>query len=159
MGYLEKDNIICMFAFLLVIGQFGVILLSHTNDKVKFFDKNLTVAEKDMYKKVINERMSIYLKGTLLGLILAFIILFCVMGQKQFYNNCLFSLVILLTQFFYYMLEDKKFSMITVLTTSEKRKLWKEVSQIYMYNYYVSILIGIAGYMIVSFMFCKKLNI
>ena len=75
----------CQLACLIAVGMFSgqLYVMLNYNKKALFerFDSLLDKEQKGIYKKIINERMNLYIQGIVLGLVLGFVYL-CMVSSK-----------------------------------------------------------------------------
>ena len=127
----------------------------------KEYKEILDEEQKEKYEKIINERLKIYIYGVLIGVMIGLIYIYKVKGiaSMQEYvksNSCVFTAIVLFTQYIVYSLWKKSDWMITTLKTKEQREKWLEVYRVMKQRYHVGMLLGVVSYVILSYTYLKE---
>lgn len=152
------DKIMCVVSVTLLVGQFFVILNCSNKREVKDFIEELPEDYREYYKKVMKERMTIYIKATIMGIIFSFgiLILGCVINfNNHFYNTCSFTGIALLIQLIMYMTHTKHYTMKHILTDNDLKVKWDNIYGKYKQSYLMGLLVGLIGYFLLGFVLCK----
>ena len=144
----------CQLACLIAVGMFSgqLYVMLNSNKKVLFerFDSLLDKEQKGIYKKIINQRMNLYIQGMVLGLVLGFVYL-CMVPSKTMGRSCLFTIIVLGTNYFYYMLMPKSNYMVPHLTTVEQRVAWLDIYKEMQSRCKIGFLLGLVSYLILGY--------
>ena len=118
---------------------------------MKGYESPLT-KNKEIYKKIVKERATIYMKGYALGIALALLLVFFnkQLGLSKKIGKsptlCLIVAVAAITNYFYYILSPKSNWMVLHLETKEQKAAWLNVPHRTMqWNYHFSYALGIVG--------------
>lgn len=144
----------CQFACLVAIGMFsGQLFVMFNNKKGKLFkkfDSLLDENQKNMYKSIIDERMNHYIQGMVIGLILGFTYL-CIVPSNTIGRSCLFTVIVLGANSFYYTLRPKSNYMVPHLNTQEQRVAWLEIYKEMQHRCKLGFLLGMVAYLILGY--------
>ena len=148
-------KISCLISLVFIISTIYFTLSTDKQDIHNNYVKKLSDEQLVKYKKIVNERKNISIKGYLLGLSLSicFILLnYNLLKLDYKLITCLVGSITFLTHYFYYMLSPKSDWMILHLK-EEQMKDWLYVYRKMQYNYHLSFVIGIISVMILSYSF------
>jgi len=111
-----------------------------------------------IYEQITNERLTIYYKGYVLGIILSiFIILGNVYLEHTMLSTtsmvCLVLATSFITNYFYYILSPKKNWMLNYITTPEQTKAWLEMYRKMQVYYHTGLVLGIIAIGIFAYAF------
>lgn len=116
----------------------------------------LTPEQDEMYKSIVEERTRLYLHGLVIGLLLGVIYLYLTRKDKNLTRRlCVFTLITMGAQYFYYTLIPKKRWMLDYLDTKEANQKWLEMYKYMKYQYHLGFLFGIVGYTILAYGLCR----
>jgi uncharacterized protein YacL len=96
----------------------------------------------EIYDKISNERRNQYIQGLILGLIVAFFVLYSGKISNRFYRTSLFFTITLTIAVLYYFLMPKSDYMLNHLKTPEENKAWLEVYKTMKFRYFLGFLLG-----------------
>ena len=143
----------CSLKCLLAAGLFSSMLYSTLNQTknvlVTKFQETLTEEQNAVYKQVVKERMTIYVNGLLLGLLLGFIYLNFV-NKSSVKSACMFTVVVLGTNYLYYMLYPKTQYMLPLLETEEQRVAWVVVYKEMRHRCFIGFILGMVAYLLIG---------
>lgn len=108
----------------------------------------LNPEEQQQYEDIIIMRRNIYMKGLVLGVIIALGIIFVFPPLKKTNRNSRLFLAVSITFFvnyFYYILHPKDKYMIEILDTKEENKSWLVIYKTMQLRYHVGFLFGLAA--------------
>ena len=119
--------------------------------------QSLTPEQDAVYKTIVEERTRLYLHGLVIGLLLGVVYLYITREKKDklIHRLCLFTLIVMGTQYFYYTLMPKKRWMLDFLDSKEANQKWLEMYKYMKYQYHIGFLFGIVGYTILAYGLCK----
>lgn len=146
-----SESIICILA----VGAFASMLYSmlyfNGNSALAKFPKSLNTEQLVIYNKVIKERMTLFLQGLVLGLILGFIYLnYSRSSGEVVKSQCVFTLLVLVTVYAYYSLYPKQYSMLPTLQSTEQRALWWDVYTEMKKRSLIGFLLGVVAFLLVG---------
>jgi uncharacterized protein YacL len=107
-----------------------------------------------VYKSVIKERMSIYVQGLVIGVILAILITFNSNLSKN-NNVCLFVVIALGFNWGYYLLYPKSTYMLSHLNSAVQNDAWLRIYKEMKLRCHVGLLLGIVGYLLLGMGWCN----
>lgn len=115
------------------------------------YEATLDEKQREIYKKIVKERATIYMQGYALGIALALLLVFFnkQLGLSKKIGKsptlCLIVAVAAITNYFYYILSPKSNWMVTHLETKEQKAAWLNVYRTMQWNYHFSYALGIVG--------------
>jgi hypothetical protein len=110
--------------------------------------KLLNQSQKKMYSKIIYERMSIYVMGMVLGLVLG--IYFYFTREKDEYRLCKFLCIIYIVKLGFYYVYPKSPLMLYSLTNQKQVSAWADIYSEMKRRWILSLLVGFIGYLVLS---------
>ena len=141
----------CDLACLVATGLFGgkLYLIINYNKKqlLDNFINELNDNQKKRYQKIIKERLNIYIQGMLIGLILGFIYL-QIVPQSDVFRACMFTVIVLGTNYFYYILKPKSDYMVKHLTTKRQRETWLDIYREMQFRCKMGFVLGVLAFLI-----------
>lgn len=135
--YLSLAFIVATFATMYPSSQMKQNLSQHLNDE-----------EQKQYEDIIIMRRNIYMKGLVLGVIIALSITFVFPPLKKTNRSGRLFLAVSITFFvnyFYYILHPKDKYMIEILNTKEENESWLAIYKTMQLRYHVGFLFGLAA--------------
>ena len=147
---INQCQVACLLAVSMFSGQLYVMFNNRKNVLFRKFDNLLDQNQKMIYKKIINERMKLYIQGMVLGLILGFTYL-CSVPSNTVGRACLFTIIVLGTNYFYYMLMPKTNYMIPYLETQEQRVAWLNIYKEMQRRCKIGFILGLFAYLILGY--------
>ena len=127
---------------------------NHLKDK---FISLLNVDQKKIYEEIILERRNIYLVGYGIGIILSIIYYYFIKVLFKKVNNttlvCSVGFIVLLTNYFYYILSKKSKYMIEYLNNKEQVSAWLNIYKSMQFKYHFALLLGIVASMLFAYSF------
>ncbi len=150
----------CFISIIFLIANIYLMITTDCKKDNYNLDKLLTNTQKNIKKKIVEERKSIYFNGYAIGLFLSLIIIFC-------YNNfiiipskknisiislvCIVGTITFTTNYFYYILTPKTTYMIEHLNTKQQITEWLKVYRIMQIKYHSGLIIGILAIMVFAY--------
>jgi uncharacterized membrane protein len=139
---------------LLATGLFGSMLYTMLNYKkskiMKRFSDSLSPEQSNLYKQIMKERMTIYVKGLILGLVVGLIYL-NYNTHKQMSRACIFTVIVLGINHLYYGLVPKTKWMLPSLSTEEQRTAWLEIYKEMKYRCIMGFVLGSVSYILLGY--------
>ena len=142
---------VCDLACLIATGLFGgkiYLMINHNKTKLlNNFDALLTNQQRERYRRIMKERLTIYIHGMIIGLLLGFLYLTRT-PEKNTGRACLFTVIVLGTNYLYYMLKKKSDYMVPHLETKEQRIAWLNIYREMQYRCKMGFVLGIVSFML-----------
>jgi len=149
-----KDGIYCLLGFTLLFSSLSMVFIRKDNDIFKNLNQLLNEEQKKIYQKIIYERMSIYIIGSILGIISGISYLF--KYKKDNYRICKFLAIVYVIKLGFYKIYPKSPLLLYSLTTKEQTDAWADIYTEMKYRWIKSLGIGFIGYALLSCYICKK---
>ena len=118
------------------------------------FRKLLNQRQLQIYDGITRERMSIYIQGLILGILLAVLITFN-SSLKGMSKLCVFVVIALGTNYLFYSLHPKSTYMLLHLTSQQQNEAWLNISKEMKLRSMLGLLLGLAGYILLGNGLCK----
>ena len=133
------------------------ILTMMTSKQSKNFinlEKLLNDKQKNIYQKITKERMSIYIKGLILGVLLAVLITFN-SSLKRTNKLCIFVVIALGVNYLFYSLHPKTTYMLLHLNSQQQNEAWLNIYKEMKLRCKIGLLLGLVGYILLGNGLCK----
>lgn len=140
---------LCTIASGLFIGMLYLTLRPYTRTVLKRYLNTLDTRQTAIFHQVHKERMTIYLTGMVIGLLLGLLVLSVL--DKGVSRTCAFIVTVLGTNMLYYYLHPKSTYMIKHLNTPEQVNAWQDVYRYMQYHQYFGFLLGATAYLLLTF--------
>lgn len=141
-------NIICVLAVGFFASMLYVMLSFDKDSALSKFPKSLSASQIILYNKVIKERMTRFLQGLILGLLVGFMYLnYSASSGGGEKSQCVFTLIILSIVYIYYSIYPKEYSMLPTLTTTEQRELWWDIYTEMKTRALIGFLLGVVAFL------------
>ena len=159
MNFCYKTN---YFALIFILSNILVFIFIKNNDVTKKFKSTLDVEKKQIYDKITNERMLLYLKSFFIGILLSLVYIFA-FPKNNFLkpknlsklNQVAISLVILyLGIYFSYILYPKSDYMVLHLDNEMQKLEWLKVYKYMQFYYHLSFVLGFIGISLLYYGLC-----
>jgi hypothetical protein len=162
--------ICCFTACIFITYMIYTNIKTQKHQLIVDFQKSLSNTENNIYKKIVQERKTIYVRGFLLGIASTIILLWgsilftkyvscgksiCLFLRQMAKANklCLGIVVTFVVTYGYYMLSPKSDYMILHLNDKEKRQKWLEVYKYMQSQHHYGFVYGLLGAAFLSIMF------
>ena len=142
----------CMIGITLLITSLSMTLIKKDQNEFKNFYNLLNQKQQNIYEKIIQERLSIYFMGMILGLGLG--IFYYIHSKKDKFRLCTFLMILYFIKFGFYYLYPKQPLMLYSLITKEQINSWATIYTEMKTRFKYSLLIGFIGYLLISMYFC-----
>ena len=141
-------TISCSIAVVFLIGMIYMNYSTAKSQIILKYKSQLPENLRFIYEQITKERMTIYYKGYILGIILSlFIILGNVYLEHKMLSTtsmvCLVLATSFITNYFYYILSPKKNWMLNYITTPEQTKAWLQMYRGMQVYYHTGLVLGI----------------
>ena len=140
----------CLVAVGMFSGMLYLMLNYRKSIVLKNFIDTLSPELVEVHQDVIYERMTIYLQGLVLGLVLGLIYLNYA-KQTRVNRACTFTVIMLGTNYFYYILMPKSQYLVPLLETREQREAWIKVYREMQYRCKMGFVLGMVAYFLVGY--------
>lgn len=118
------------------------------------FQNLLSPDQMNKYKDIVNERLSIYIQGLLIGVILGLIVVSMLDRVSSLNRVCVFVVVALVFNVVYYLLMPKTSYMLQHLNSTEQINAWLRVYKVMRQRYILGFFVGIIGYAVFAYSLC-----
>lgn len=116
--------------------------------------KELSNVSKDLYSKIIKERLTIYILSTIMGIVVASALgFYWGTSVPQLQKVCWMILTIFVTQILLYTIIPKSDYMLNHITNNQESKAWLNIYLSMKNKYLWSFLLGIIGYSLLCWAF------
>lgn len=141
----------CAIGFAFIGGTIATALVSKQDPVFKEYHDTLEPEQRAVLDRITDERLSLYVQGTVVGLILVGL-LALVSGNllSPFSNGCAFVALVLLAQYFYYILMPKSDWMLKHLKTSVQNEAWLRVYRHMSIRWHMGLLVGLLGFFLLG---------
>lgn len=148
---------ICMVSMTLLISSIYLSIINKDSTKFSKFNNLLNKEQKDIYNKIVNERLYIYIGGMILGIILG--LLYYYYNQKTSHKFCKVIGIMIISKLLFYYLFPKRPLMLYSLTNKAQTDAWADIYTEMKSRWIKSLIIGFIGYIILGNVICNiKLN-
>jgi hypothetical protein len=144
-------GITCLIGFAFIGSMVAFMVRSKDHSE---FEKLLDESQVSVYKKIVAERLRIYLQGFFLGLVLAILVLTFNKKGTSANKVCLFIVIALGTNYLYYLVHPKSAYMLNYLKGSEQVDAWLEIYKDMKKTNLVGFILGILGYVLIAVSYC-----
>jgi hypothetical protein len=146
----------CMVAFGLIGASLYTMMKCEDCPPFNAYKDSLSSELLRLHSAVVNERMTLYMKGMGLGIALAFMYLWKTKGTvSPVGNGCVFTAIVMVTQYLFYTLSKKEYHMLPNLQTTEQVNGWYAVYGYMKQRYHVGMLFGLVGYYLLGWAMSK----
>jgi hypothetical protein len=135
----------CAVYFVFLAGMFYTNTTMDKGKYMKEFNDLLTEKQKKKYNSIKLERLEIYIKGYMYGLLISLYLMTKINDMTL--RICTIGAVTMLTNYFYYMLSKKSDYMILHLDDKEKREKWLAIYKHMQRRYHMGLLFGVLSVM------------
>lgn len=137
----------CAIGAALVGGTIATALVSKQDPVFQNYRNTLEPTQLVALDRIANHRLGLYVQGTLLGVVMVALLAFFSRGKMSpLTSGCTFVAVVLLTQYFYYILMPKPEWMIQHLKTKEQNTQWLSVYRHMSLRWHLGLLVGLGGF-------------
>ena len=139
----------CLIGSAFVGSMILTMLASKKSKRFNDFMLLLDEEQKQIYRSVIDERMSIYIQGMVLGIAVAIILVF----NSKVSNSvkiCMFITIALGINYFYYILSPKSTYMLEHVSSVEQTVAWLGIYKEMKLRCHIGAIMGIIGYILIG---------
>ena len=140
-------DISCLVGISMLIGSLSMTVLKKDTTIFKKFYDLLNDEQKIIYEGIVKERLMIYFSGMIIGLGLG---IYYYIGSKDKYRLCKFLAIIYLVKLGFYYFYPKRPLMLYSLNSQDQVDAWADIYTEMKNKYKKSLLIGFAGYLLIS---------
>ena len=150
---------VCYISCAIVIGfVIASIYTMMTNNNTHMALKNsLDDDGKNAYDKIVQERLELYVKGSIFGLVVA--IGFFLWARKRLgtiTTVCSFVIIMFVVQTMVYTLSPKSDFVLNYVKNNEQSKLWLDNYKLMKNRYHIGFMVGLIGYGVLCYSFTQK---
>ena len=139
----------CIFGITLILSSIIMSILNIKKDKFNNFLELLNPEQKRKYNEIINERVTVYNIGMIIGIILGCIYYYY--NKKDKYIFCKVLSIMSVVKLGFYYFYPKKPLMLNHLTDQKQVKAWAEIYTIMKNRWKQSVVLGFIGYLFISY--------
>lgn len=139
----------CLLSAVLLSGMISVMLVSQYSPIHKNFFRLLDNNQKVLYKKIVHERLTLFLQGLIIGLICAVLITPHLKYKKKT-RVCIFILISVGILNLYYLLFPKSTYMLEHLNTREQITAWNNIRLEMRFKKILGMILGLVGYYLLA---------
>lgn len=139
----------CLVGSAFIGSMILTMLASKKSKRFADFMVMLDENQKQVYKSIIDERMSIYIQGMVIGIVVGIIVVF----NSKLSNNvkiCMFITIALGINYFYYILTPKSTYMLEHLSSVEQNVAWLGIYKEMKLRCHIGAVMGILGYILIG---------
>lgn len=149
----------CSIAIMFLVATIYLMLTTNRSKEIDDLYAVMNEKQSQHFEQIVKERRDISMKGYLLGLVLAFILLFVTKGAKSVKwssigSVCMVGAITLATNYFYYILHPKSDYMILHLEEENQRLIWLKVYRNMQVKYHIGLVLGIIASMFLAKSIC-----
>ena len=133
----------CIIGIILSISNI-LFILFRSNNIITNFKKTLNPSQLNKYKEITNQRLYVYILGSILGFIIAYI--YIMYNKKTNYKLCKFIVILCIIKIVVYNINHKKQLMMYNLNNKRQVDLWADIYTNFKTSWIYSIFISILSY-------------
>ena len=141
---------ICSAAIVILLSSVFMMFLKDNNLFLKFMN-TLNNDQKEIYNKIIKERLSLYFGGMLLGIFIGLLYLFY--SKKSNKNVCIFIVIVFVTKMIVYKGYPKSTYMLYHLDKKEQVDAWTDIYRNMKKIWMLSFVFAIISYILIGLSF------
>jgi NhaP-type Na+/H+ or K+/H+ antiporter len=141
---------ICSAAIVILLSSVFMMFLKDNNLFLKFMN-TLNNDQKEIYNKIIKERLSLYFGGMLLGIFIGLLYLFY--SKKSNKNVCIFIVIVFVTKMIVYKGYPKSTYMLYHLDKKEQVDAWTDIYRNMKKIWMLSFVFAIISYILMGLSF------
>ena len=141
---------ICSAAIVILLSSVFMMFLKDHNLFLKFMN-TLNKDQKEIYNKIIKERLSLYFGGMLLGIFLGLLYLFY--NKKSERSICIFIVIVFITKMIVYKGYPKSTYMLYHLDKKEQVDAWTDIYRYMKKIWMLSFVFAIISYVLIGWSF------
>jgi hypothetical protein len=141
---------ICSAAIVILLSSVFMMFLKDNNLFLKFMN-TLNNDQKEIYNKIIKERLSLYFGGMLLGIFIGLLYLFY--SKKSNRNVCIFIVIVFITKMIVYKGYPKSTYMLYHLDKKEQVDAWTDIYRNMKKIWMLSFVFAIISYILIGLSF------
>jgi len=155
-------SISCTLSLVFIISMIYMNRATTKSQTIQKYEQQLPQELKDIYRKIQQERQSIYYYGYALGFILSLIIIIYNYQKSNTKTSsklstshivCIVVATSFITNYFYYMLSPKTAWMLDHIKTPEQTKAWLHMYKAMQKYYHTGLLLGIIAVALLAIAF------
>ncbi len=134
----------CFVSGLFGVGLLGASIATNmaTHEQTDKLRQVLSPELITKYDAIVKERTSHYIQGLILGMIIAYVILYHLKTTNRFHRISLFFGITLFTTALYYLLMPKSDYMLNHLKSEDENKAWLSVYKTMKFRYLIGFVLG-----------------
>jgi uncharacterized protein YacL len=144
----------CLIGAALLGSMIMSMLASKKSKNFVNFMNILDNNQQQIYKKIIKERMNIYIQGMVIGILLGVLFSYNSSFNRE-QRTCIFIVIALGFNYLYYSLYPKTTYMIQHLKTPEQNTAWLKIYKEMKFRCKIGLILGIVGYILLGVGWCN----
>jgi uncharacterized membrane protein YfcA len=148
-------NTSCIVASGLIFASLFTMFTPEKMSLQQKYESLLSEKQREKYHLIRKERLYIYLMGFVIGLMIAFGVVYY-LKKSLFTNICLVGAIVFIFNYFFYVFYPKSSYMITDLDDKEDREAWLAIYKHMTMMYHVGFVFGVLGAMLLCYGIYKK---
>ena len=149
----------CSIAIMFLVGTIYLLITTSRSQEIDELYQVMTQEQIQRFEAIVKQRRDLSIQGYVLGLVLAFIVLFSSKMMKSFKltntsSVCMVGAITFATNYFYYVLHPKSDYMLLHLDQAKQRLLWLDVYRNMQVKFHVGLLLGIVASMFLANSVC-----
>ena len=144
----------CLLGSALLGSSIASMATSKNSGNFLKFKNLLDENQRQIYKKIHNERLTIYIQGLVLGTLLGFLVNYKKNRLPKSVKTCLFVTIALGTTWMFYTLYPKSTYMLLHLTTPEQNAAWLDIYKEMKMRCHIGLILGALGHILMGMGLC-----
>lgn len=138
----------------------SVYMMTVNNDIKDELYNSLSEEAQLHYKKIVKERVSIYIKATIAAIVLAILVntFYLSKNNSCINNTCISTAVYFFTQYIVYSLHPKSDWVLNHLENKEQTQLWLKKYKYMKNKWHVGLILGIVGYFLATYFISQRVD-
>jgi hypothetical protein len=127
-----------------LIGGMLYLMLTADRDILTKYKNTFDDEQKRIYSHISQMRRKVWTRGLIIGIALGLAAVYFIPVKNNSMRGCMFAAIVMLVNYFYYMLIPKEVHMVEYLR-KEQIGVWNEARKTMQFKYHVGALVGLLG--------------
>ena len=149
-------SISCTISAIFIIGMIYFYNATTRSKAGDIYKNQLNERQRVAYDNIVKERLTISIKGYILGALISFIIIMYNYRKKRLQPASVVCIVLatcFLTNYFYYMLSPKTDWLLNHVENKQQTQAWLQMYRSMQYYYHAGLVLGIVGMGVFAYAF------
>jgi hypothetical protein len=151
-------GITCLVALAIIVSKLIFTFSVASDASIKQYKNSFTPELKEIYKKITMERLSLYIQGYTLGVVLSILFLiyntqFAKRPMSVISMVCIVVIITFFVNYFYYTLSPKTDWVLNHVTGEKDVKAWLHIYKAMQLHYHSAFAIGLVGVGVLAYAF------